>query len=628
MLSVVYSNSCEKFIEDCKNEHEGCNIKDIIKGCMNLSKISFSEGSVRSWANSLPELAKILEENEINKDVEVAVEFIIQPVQSRIDVLICGKDDNGQDNLVIIELKQWSDVIESSLQYHIFTNGGRGEDDYWHPSYQAMNYAGLLKNFNCYIQEHNVKIDPCSFLHNLGDNYRDLMNNRELFPFVEECPLYLNNNKTELAEFIKNNISFPSEKLLYNIEHSKSHPSPKIGEQLSGALEGNPFFSYTEEQFYVVSRIVQFVEDSKKYGERRTVIVRGGPGTGKSIIAINVLGQLVKGRNGKNYDAVYYTQNKAPRNYYTKELIGEGNYKLNGVKALFRSPVSIYHEKGAVHDCGLFDEAHRMYEWKGGTGIPKDYNLIEATIKRSLVSVYFIDEDQAVTVYDMATIQYLKKISGKLGSKVYELPTLKHQFRTLGGNQYINTIRSILGYDNEFVPFDVGNSDYDFKVFDSPTKMRDEIRAHDSIFGKSRLVAGYDYEWESKTNNEKYDIILENGNFKSQWNLNLGEDYSWLYDEKSVDQVGCIHTCQGLDLEYCGVIIGKDMTFDGEKIVFDQTKLAKSDRSSGIRTCKSELAEKLIRNTYNVLLTRGMRGTYVYCEDEKLRDYIRSFIIQ
>ena len=146
------------------------------------------------------------------------------------------------------------------------------------------------------------------------------------------------------------------------------------------------------------------------------------------------------------------------------------------------------------------------------------------------------------------------------------------------------------------------------------------------------MVAGYTYEWISKGQFRAgfdYDIILDNEEYMAKWNLRcneVGTDYSWLNDPDSVKEVGCIHTCQGLDMNYCGVIIGKDLQYKDGEIAYCKDQIAKSDRASGIRTADDAIAKKLIRNTYYVLLTRGMLGTYVYCEDEGLREYLKSFL--
>jgi len=227
---------------------------------------------------------------------------------------------------------------------------------------------------------------------------------------------------------------------------------------------------------------------------------------------------------------------------------------------------------------------------------------------------FFIDSNQAVTVKDAGTREYIEEVASAYVHETIDLPRLDTQFRVLGGDAYLHRIRMILGYPGEsedLVPI----RHYDFRVFDSPCKMREELRRLNGIYGKTRMVSGYVCDWKSEDGSNQYDITLEGGKFLARWNLKKKSDYeySWLFDDSSFEEVGCIHTCQGLDMEYCGVIIGNDMRYENGEIIFDQTKIADTDKSSGIKKCNPELAEKLIRNTYNVLLSRGMRGTFVYC---------------
>ena len=175
-----------------------------------------------------------------------------------------------------------------------------------------------------------------------------------------------------------------------------------------------------------------------------------------------------------------------------------------------------------------------------------------------------------------------------------------------------------------------------FKVFDSPKQMFDLISLFNSQYGRSRMLAGYTHKWVSLDafrnkyhpvpfERTPYDFDYEDG-LHMRWNKGMGmveQDYSYLDDEESINQIGCIHTIQGLDLQYAGVIIGKDIVYRNGKIQFD--KVANVDNvSAKISTAPDDVAERLIRNTYNVLLTRGMRGTFVYCEDIALNDYLKS----
>ena len=214
---------------------------------------------------------------------------------------------------------------------------------------------------------------------------------------------------------------------------------------------------------------------------------------------------------------------------------------------------------------------------------------------------------------------------------------LKTQFRVTGGEMYMFFIKSFLGYHRDVISYHPDK--YEFKVFDSAAEMHHAIVEKDdgynkghTVSGKCRVVAGYTYEWVSKgqfRDGPDYDIVLDSGEYKAKWNLRckqVGANYSWLNDPMSVNEVGCIHTCQGLDMNYCGVIIGKDLQFRDGKLLFCKEEIAHSDQNSGIRSAEDDVAEKLIRNTYHVLLTRGMLGTYVYCEDDGLRDYLKGIL--
>ena len=626
---IIYQGSCDDFIRLSLQEPTeiGVVILDRFTN-LNINTNSFESSEFRSWNNSLPKLAAAIENSEIPPECEIGIEYTIQRNNYRIDAIICGQDQNGIESAVVVELKQWSVAESTDKPNYVYTVGGNGPSDYWHPSYQAVNYAGIIENFYAYVQDSPVKFHACSYLHNMDQSYANILGDVVCYPLVRDNPVFFKGQDKELAKFISSFIKKPCKELLYRIDHSSIRPSQKLSDMLCQSLLGNDFFSYSDEQADAVSSIVQIVRDSDRYGEKRTIIVKGGPGTGKSIVAVNILGQLVSPRRGeKSLNAAYFTSNLAPRLLYGKKLI-EDDFRKQSISNLFRSPQTLCNAPFNSMACSLFDEAHRMYDWKGGTGLKRDVNVIEKCINASRVSVFFIDEDQAVTVHDYATIERICSIADKCNSRVIQGFELKAQFRVIGGTNYLDFVSCLLGYVSEksyYKNFD----NYEVRVFDTASSMREALRTKNNLYGDSRMVAGYTYEWRTKKDHDDgYDIILDDGDFNAKWNMNKS-DYSWLYDKESFEDVGCIHICQGLDMQYCGVIIGKDFRYEDGMVLFDQTKIAKSDLSSGIRTCKDRnKANRLIRNTYNVLLTRGMRGTFIYCEDDSLRDHIKEMIGQ
>jgi DUF2075 family protein len=354
--------------------------------------------------------------------------------------------------------------------------------------------------------------------------------------------------------------------------------------------------------------------------KKRTIIIQGGPGTGKSVLAINLLKEFTT----KGLNASYCTKNSAPRQAYLSLLTKSDLKKQVDVKQLFRSPFGLCQVPANAYDCLIVDEAHRLVEkmWRDFQG----ENQIKECINASLFTIFLIDENQKITTKDIGSIEEIKKWATLLNSRVIENEEtiLTSQFRCNGSDQYIQLLNNILQI-GESVDIDLEELNFDIKVFDNPNEWRDALRKKNQINNKARMVAGYCYDWNVKHKRGTYDISLGNG-FFAKWNL--ADDKIWAINPNSFEEVGCIHTAQGLEFDYVGVIIGKDLRFDTKinKIITDKTMISKDDKASGIRTSDDATAAKLIKNTYKTLLTRGQKGCYIYCEDRALREHIKKHI--
>ena len=296
---------------------------------------------------------------------------------------------------------------------------------------------------------------------------------------------------------------------------------------------------------------------------------------------------------------------------------------LAEIKQLFRSPFGLSSCDTNGYDCLIVDEAHRlvkkMYgDWNGE-------NQVKECISASLLTIFLLDEDQAVTTKDIGSVDEVSYWCNKFGSRLIMKDETKliSQFRCNGSDTYIQFINEILQRNEESIDVDLSDMSFDFKVFDNPNEMRDALRAKNEKDNKSRMVAGYCYDWNVKQRRGDWDIMLEDG-FQAKWNLE--NDKVWAINPNSFEEVGCIHTAQGLEFDYVGVFIGKDLTYNSltRLIETNRTAISKDDKSSGIRSAKPEVAHRLILNTYKTLLTRGQKGCYVYCEDPALREYIKQ----
>lgn len=577
-----------------------------------------------AWQNSLPEMQKILAFPCFDDNIQVAIEYQIPQTAKRVDFIIAGENGNNEENVVVVELKQWEEAGKTSRHGVVTAFTGGMVRAVAHPSYQAYSYAKTIENFNATVQDEDIGMRPCAYLHNYKKSKRDEIDNDLYRDIVELAPLYIKNEEIKLRDFIKKYVTkAPKRNILYVIDNGRIRPSKALQDALGSMLTGNEEFVMIDEQKVVYESILRLVEIALKKDEKFTVIVQGGPGTGKSVVAIQLLVELVANRG---LNAQYVTKNAAPRNVYFEELKKE-KYKLSYIKNLFKSSGSYYDCAPNTFDCLIVDEAHRLNA-KSGLFQNLGENQIKEVINSSKVSVFFIDEDQVVTTKDIGSVEEIKKQAAICGSKIFynEETKLVSQFRCNGSDGYLAFIDDILEI-RRTANYDGFDDDYELRIYDDPCKMREDLRDKNRINNKSRMVAGYCYEWKTKNSNDLsvFDIELEN-DFRARWNFSTTT--TWAIDADSFDQVGCIHTSQGLEFDYVGVIIGKDLLYEDGHVVTDPSKRAKSDQSlKGLKSNPDpSLGDRIIRNTYKTLLTRGQKGCYIYCEDKALREYLKERI--
>lgn len=576
-----------------------------------------------SWENSLKQMQQVLDDPAYPSDIQVAVEYQIPQTSKRVDFLIAGADEAGKDHVIVVELKQWTEAGRTSTDGVVTAYTGSMVRAVAHPSYQAYSYAKTIENFNATVQDEQIEMHPCAYLHNYKKSKLDELTAPIYNEIIELAPLYIKSDEKKLRNFISKYVTKASEgDLLYKIDNGRIRPSKALQDTIASMLKGNQEFIMIDEQKIVYEAVKNLVLKAQETGEKSTVIIEGGPGTGKSVVAIQLLVDLIA---DKNLVVNYVTKNAAPRNVYFEKL-KQGGAKQNYVKALFRGSGVYYDCEPDVFDCLIVDEAHRLNA-KSGMFQNLGENQIKEIINASKVSVFFIDENQRVTAKDIGTVGEIEKWAKILGSKIYsgEQYKLASQFRCNGSDGYIAFVDDLLGI-RKTANYDGFDYEYEFKVFDDPDEMREALRQKNLLNNKSRMLAGYCYDWRSKNSNDLsvYDIELETG-FKARWNFS--NTSTWAIDKDSFDQVGCIHTSQGLEFDYVGVIVGKDLRFENGGVITDPTKRAKTDQSlRGLKQHSNyeKAAELIIRNTYKTLLTRGQKGCYIYCEDKDLQEYVKS----
>lgn len=623
-MLVYQATKCE-FMGDVENDV----IVGRIKAAFEQRLHRANPREVAAWNNSMQYMYKVLNEPAIPAACGVAIEFGVPYTSSRIDFLLTGHAEGPSgvrtDAAVIVELKQWQALEAVPGQDAIvrtFVAGAHRSVS--HPSYQAWSYARMIEDYNEAVRDRIVDLAPCAYLHNyvVSDGYDPLFDPAYL-EYLDSAPAFCSGDVVKLREFICGHISLGDDgRVLYEIESGRLRPSKSLQDALSSMLDGNQEFVMIDDQKVVFEQAVHLALEARNTARRHVLIVRGGPGTGKSVVAVNLLVRLT----ASDMVVQYVSKNSAPRSVYSS-LLQRGNRSKAYIANLFRGPGRFYEHTGAPFDALVVDEAHRLNEKSGLYGNLGE-NQIKEIIDASRFSVFFIDESQRVTIKDIGAVSDIKAIAGAAGASVHEAE-LSSQFRCNGSDGYLVWLDDLLGV--RAAEEQVTDLEFDFRVFDEPNALYAAIAARNAVANKARVVAGYCWEWDSKqrANPHHHDIVMSEHGFARSWNL--GNTDTWALDAESVEQVGCIHTAQGLEFDYVGVIVGDDMRFVDGAVVTDYTKRARSDASlRGIKALgrrdperAARIADEVIRNTYRVLMTRGMKGCYVFCTDAALAGHLR-----
>lgn len=619
---IIYRATKRDFVNDCREGRISFAVKTDYENVLGKAH----ESEVRAWDNSLRYMASVVMTPEIAEDTTVCIEYKLPNSGHRIDFIIAGLDDDGHNNIVIVELKQWQNVVVVEDKKYVNTFVGGANRDVAHPSYQAWSYAVTLENYNETIRDEGINLFPCAYLHNYNLFPGDKINDPAIFPELNEAPAFFHSGEKELQSFILKHVTKASPvDIMDKIDNGRLKPSKSLQDVLGSLLKGKKEFLLLDDQKVFFENIMAYVRRTALYSDEKNVfIIQGGPGTGKSVLAINLLASTI--REGKM--AAYVTKNSAPRYVYEELLVKKDRFRKSRVDELFLGSGSFVTARENAYDALFVDEAHRLNE-KSGLFHNKGENQIKEIINSSRLSVFFIDEDQVVTSQDIGSVEAIKYWAEKQNAKVIE-GKLTSQFRCNGSDGYLSFIDDILEINHTQYSFDP--DDYDIEIMDDPNLVMEKVKNLNLKDNKARVLAGYCWEWKSKRDGMGNDIIIDDKLFYHQWNFSKTK--TWAIDEESVDQIGCIHTSQGLEFSYCGVIIGDDLRYENGRVITDYTKRASTDKSlnglKGLCSKGNELALKkadtVIRNTYKTLLSRAMKGCFVYCTDKALSDYLKSEI--
>lgn len=617
---IIYSSNALQFRESVDRNQITVEIEQAFINKMGMRP---SPGEKRAWNNSMQFMERVIRNANIADDCGVMIEYNIPATSKRIDFIVAGQDAEGRDNFVIVELKQW-DAAEATDREDVvvaYINGRQREIP--HPSYQAWSYRQFLEDMNEAIHSSDLKSYSCAYLHNYRVPEPDPLKSERYQNIIREAPLFKADDTTKLQQFLYKHVGKGKGiNLLYLIENGKIRPSKKLIDHVDGLFRGNAEFILLDEQKVAYETIISLAKDPSR---KKTIIIKGGPGTGKSVISMNALGGLLKHK----LNAKFVAPNASFRTVMVETLAKQQPKNKARVRGLFAGSGQFVDTPENFFDVLIVDEAHRLkgkgaYQYRG-------VNQIEDIIKASKVNVFFIDEYQRIRPDDIGTVAEIERIAGAYGSEVHEY-TLSAQFRCSGAEGFINWIDHVLQI-RPTANFDGWDQDiFEFKLFDTPNAVYKEIKAKVAAGYKARMLAGFAWDWtkdtEGNRNGEVADVTIPEHDFQMPWN-GRAISSTWAIHEDGVEQIGCVHTSQGLEFDYVGVIIGNDLKYDPTtmQLYADYNEYKDTMGKRGLKNNPGQLT-KLIKNIYKVLISRGMKGCYLYCRDPELRGYLEGQLIR
>jgi len=618
---IIYSNSTDQFKQDVIYNR----IADIMyKNFKDFYGYEVKISEFLSFQNSLNRVKDLIEISGI-KDNHIVLEYRIPYNESRIDCLLFGKDNKQQDNILLIELKQWTRVKALEIEGNfVETYVGGGMKVIPHPSQQVMGYHNYLLDFvEEFEKEPTLSLTSCVYCHNYSKSDTSGLFNEKYQDLVNKFPVYCKEEVTELSDKLKKLLAAGKGLEVYNrFMRSSIKPSKKLLENVHGIITNQVKFSLLNEQLVAKNIISAKIKQSDRNNKKSVVIVKGGPGTGKSLIALNILAEMA----GKRKNILFVSKSKPFRDGL-QALVGPD------VKNIFTSPYSLTPARRSENEIDLLivDEAHRLelqniYQHMRAAD-RSDIPMVDQLIRCAKITVFFIDDKQRVRYQEIGSSEIIRESAKKFNASIEEIELLS-QFRCMGSNNYLEWVESVLGYRPEKRILQK-NEIFDFRVFDSPSKLYEELKKiEDKKPNSARLVAGYCWPWSKPRADGTLVNDVKIGDFEMPWETKgehgIGEYpvwFQWAYKPAGFKQVGCIYTAQGFEFDYIGVIIGPDLRYDkytdslyGDITATKDPTLKKDPKNF----------DNYVKNIYRVLLTRGMLGCYVFFVDKETELFFRK----
>jgi hypothetical protein len=616
----LYSGTTQSLIEDSTYNRIATKLKDAF---FQEYRFHPSTAEVNSWGNSLRAVSQVFQTASL-LDHGVLLELQLPLTSKRLDCLVSGYDFQKLPNAVVVELKQWEGCSGASGKNEVSTFLAGKVRDVLHPAAQVGQYMSYLADCHSAFQGENaIDLQACSYLHNYSPIKDDPLFSSQFSEQIARCPVFTADDVPQLTTFLKENIPVgDAGSISARVEKSKYRASKKLLDHVAQVIKGKPEYILLDEQLVVYDQVIQAAENAAK--KKTVVIVRGGPGTGKSVIAMNLLGDL----SAHGLNAHYVTGSRAFTSTVREILGGRGAAQVRYFNGYMDADANVL-------DVLIADEAHRIRVTSNNRFTPKTrqskISQIEELLKASKTSVFFIDDNQVVRPGEIGSAEYIRNAAQALHCEVRDFE-LDAQFRCAGSDAFVNWVNNTLGIERTANVIWDQRNEFDFRIFPSPQSLEEAIHKKAAERFTARLTAGFCWRWSDPQPDGTLveDVVI--GEFARPWNAKsdgghlapgIPKESLWAYDPSGLSQVGCVYTAQGFEFDYVGVIFGADLVYNPETASWkgDPTQSFDSvvKRSGGRFT-------QMVQNTYRVLLTRGMKGCYVTFLNKNTEHFFRSRI--
>lgn len=586
-----------------------------------------SEAEQKSWGRSLPVFARDLVDLGLG-DVEMLIEYRLPLTSQRVDVVLAGvHPDTGAPSYVVVELKQWSSAYRFEDSPELVEVPGMPGGPKLHPVAQVKGYCDYLGDFAKAVADQLDALAGVAYLHNATDpaSVADLRS----FPTSVTGRLFTAADRDDMAAFLRSRLSAsaaghaPGDTLM----RSAVAPSQQLLKVAAAEVRDRPQFHLLGNQQLAVDLVLHSVEQARSSDSKRIVVVTGGPGSGKSVIALSLVGELA--RRGRT--VLHATGSRS----FTQTLRKVAGYRAPRVQKMFKYFNQFITAERNGLDVLVLDETHRIRETSVDrytrAELRTDRPQIDELIAAARVPVFLLDEHQIVRPGEMGSLEQIKRHAESLGLEVQHVQ-LDEQFRCGGSEEYVLWVKRLLGLaDGGPVPWK-GDPQFSVRVADTPQELEHLLTQQMGNGYGARITAGYCWPWSDarKDGTLVPDVVIDD--WARPWNSKsdrrIGDappSALWATEDGGFDQVGCVYTAQGFEYDWNGVILGPDLVWrDGR---FTTVRAANRDPDFKNSKKVSDLRfDKLVRNVYKVLLTRGMVGTVIYSTDKQTRDALRALI--